>query len=56
MDTIKIGFLGAGDIADLHAEAVNDLQGAELVGIWNRTHEKAVVSHRLPCKKNHLSL
>jgi len=42
MKNIKIGFLGAGDIADLHAKAVNDLQGAELVGIWNRTHKKAV--------------
>lgn len=51
MDTIKIGFLGAGDIADLHAEAVNDLQGAELVGIWNRTHEKAVVkAEKFGCK------
>ncbi|MRI00548.1 gfo/Idh/MocA family oxidoreductase [Kriegella sp. EG-1] len=43
MKTIGIGFIGAGDIADLHAEAVNDLQGAELVGIWNRTTEKAEI-------------
>jgi predicted dehydrogenase len=51
MDTIKIGFLGAGDIADLHAEAVNDLQGAELLGIWNRTYEKAVVkAEKFGCK------
>jgi predicted dehydrogenase len=51
MDMVKIGFLGAGDIADLHAEAVNDLQGAELVGIWNRTHEKAVVkAEKFGCK------
>ena len=51
MDTIKIGFLGAGDIADLHAEAVNDLQGAELVGIWNRTHKKAVLkAKKFGCK------
>ena len=41
MKTIKIGFLGAGDMADLHAEAVNNLQGAELKGLWNRTHNKA---------------
>ncbi len=41
MNTIGIGFIGAGDIADLHAEAVNALEGAELVGIWNRTAEKA---------------
>jgi predicted dehydrogenase len=51
MDMVKIGFLGAGDIADLHAEAVNALQGAELVGIWNRTHEKAVVkAEKFGCK------
>jgi len=51
MDTIKIGFLGAGDIADLHAEAVNDLQGAELVGLWNRTHEKAIAkAAKFDCK------
>ena len=51
MNTVKIGFLGAGDIADLHAEAVNDLQGAELVGIWNRTHEKAIVkAKKFGCK------
>jgi predicted dehydrogenase len=40
MNTIKIGFIGAGDIADLHAEAINGLAGAELVGLWNRTIEK----------------
>ncbi|MBM1105722.1 Gfo/Idh/MocA family oxidoreductase [Aurantibacter crassamenti] len=43
MKTIGIGFIGAGDIADLHAEAINDLQGAELIGIWNRTTSKAEV-------------
>lgn len=41
MNTIGIGFIGAGDIADLHAEAINGLPGAELVGLWNRTVEKA---------------
>lgn len=40
MKTIGIGFIGAGDIADLHAEAVNGLPGAELIGLWNRTPEK----------------
>ena len=40
MNTIGIGFIGAGDIANLHAEAINDLEGAELVGLWNRTPEK----------------
>jgi len=40
MKTIRIGLLGAGDVADLHAEAINSLEGAELVGLWNRTPEK----------------
>ncbi len=40
MNTIKIGLLGAGDIANLHVEAINNLPGAELVGLWNRTTEK----------------
>ncbi len=40
MNTIRIGLIGAGDIADLHAEAINGLQGAELAGLWNRTLEK----------------
>jgi predicted dehydrogenase len=38
--TLKVGFLGAGDIANLHAEAVNSLPGVELKGLWNRTASK----------------
>ncbi len=40
MRTIKIGLLGSGDVADLHAEAINSLPGAALAGLWNRTAEK----------------
>ncbi len=40
MKTIGIAFIGAGNIADLHAEAINGLPHTELVGLWNRTHEK----------------
>lgn len=40
MKTLGIGFIGAGDIANLHAEAINNLVGAELIGLWNRTPEK----------------
>lgn len=40
MKTIGIGLIGAGDIADLHAEAINGLPGAKLLGLWNRTAEK----------------
>ncbi len=43
MKNIGIGFIGAGDIADLHAEAINALEGAELIGLWNRTFEKGKV-------------
>ena len=38
---IKVGFIGAGDIAYLHGEGVQQAEGAELVGIWNRTTAKA---------------
>ncbi|MDR0814357.1 MAG: Gfo/Idh/MocA family oxidoreductase [Bacteroidales bacterium] len=37
---IKIGFIGAGDIANLHAEAIKQLPGAQLKGLWNRTASK----------------
>jgi len=51
MKSIGIGFIGAGDIADLHAEAVNGLQGAELVGLWNRTPEKGrAKAEKFGCK------
>jgi len=37
MNKIGVGFIGAGDIANLHAEAINNMEGAELIGLWNRT-------------------
>jgi len=40
LDIIRIGLLGAGDVADLHAEAINRIPGAEIAGLWNRTPEK----------------
>ena len=43
MNTIKIGFLGAGDVADLHAKAVNSLPGAELKGLWSWNPEEGRV-------------
>lgn len=43
--------LGAGDVADLHAEAINSLPGAELTGLWNRTPEKgAIKAVKYGCK------
>lgn len=41
MKAFNIGFLGAGDVADLHAAAVNALPGVRLAGIWSRSREKA---------------
>ena len=40
-DTIGVGFIGAGDIAVLHAAAVKKCPGARLVGLWNRNQERA---------------
>lgn len=39
--TLGIGFLGAGDIAVLHARAVAKAHGAKLVGLWNRSQDRA---------------
>ena len=40
-DTIGVGFIGAGDISILHAAAVKKCPGAKLVGLWNRTQDRA---------------
>jgi len=40
-DTIGVGFVGAGDIAILHAAAVKKCPGAKLVGLWNRGTDRA---------------
>ena len=39
--TIGVGFIGAGDIAVLHAAAVKKCPGAKLVGLWNRNQDRA---------------
>jgi len=39
--SVGIGFIGAGDISVLHAQAVARCPGAHLVGLWNRTAERA---------------
>ena len=41
MESINVAFIGAGDIADLHAEGVAETPGANLVGLWNRSRDKA---------------
>lgn len=40
-ETLGVGFVGAGDIAVLHAAAVKKCPGAKLVGLWNRGQERA---------------
>ena len=40
-DTIGIGFIGAGDISILHAKAVKKCFGTRLVGLWNRSQDRA---------------
>src|SRR3981189_127230 len=40
-DTIGVGFIGAGDIAILHAAAVKKCPGAKLIGLWNRSQDRA---------------
>ncbi|MCB0669033.1 MAG: Gfo/Idh/MocA family oxidoreductase [Saprospiraceae bacterium] len=37
MKNVNIGFIGAGDISVLHAQAIKEIPGAELVGLWNLT-------------------
>ena len=39
-DTTGVGFVGAGDVAVLHAAAVKKCPGAKLVGLWNRSQDR----------------
>ncbi len=39
---VGIGFIGAGEISILHAKAVQSIPGARLVGLWNRTPQRAI--------------
>jgi predicted dehydrogenase len=40
-DAVGIGFIGAGEISILHAKALKQIPGAKLVGLWNRSAERA---------------
>ena len=54
MKKINIGFIGAGDISVLHAEAIRQLPQADLAGLWNITDDLADQKCRLfNCKKYH---
>jgi predicted dehydrogenase len=39
--SVGIGFIGAGEISLLHNKAIKQLPNAHLVGLWNRTSERA---------------
>jgi len=41
-ETIGLGFIGAGDISILHARAIEKCPGAKLIGLWNRSQERAI--------------
>ena len=56
MKTLGIAFIGAGDIANLHAEAINALPGAELIGLWNRTPEKGATKAKQYGCSNYMSV
>ena len=41
MKTYKIGILGCGKVAHLHAKAILEIPDAEFVAVWSRTEETA---------------
>jgi len=52
MNQLNIGFIGAGDISVLHAEAIEKIDGAQLTGLWNITEDQAEEKCKLfDCKK-----
>lgn len=38
---VRIGFIGAGDVANRHAEAIATCDNAELAGLWTRNEQRA---------------
>jgi len=40
-ETLGVGFIGAGDVSVLHARAVQRCPGARLIGLWNRSADRA---------------
>ena len=51
MKPVRIGFIGAGIISDLHAEGIAAHPDAELIGLWNRTPARAAEkSQRFNCR------
>jgi predicted dehydrogenase len=42
MKTIGVGFIGAGDISLLHAQAINSQAGTELIGVYDLDSEQTI--------------
>ena len=52
MKKIKVGFIGAGDISVLHAQALHQIPEVQLVGLWNITDDLATEKCAMfGCKK-----
>ena len=46
-----IAIIGTGAIADIHAQAISEIESAQLVGVYNRTVDKAVAfADRFACE------
>ena len=42
-DSVNLGIIGCGKVAQLHARAISRLEGVELSGVWSRTPKTAEV-------------
>ncbi|CAN5453920.1 Gfo/Idh/MocA family oxidoreductase [soil metagenome] len=52
MKRTRIGFIGAGEVAERHAEAIQRCESAELAGLWNRNRTRAEEkSARFGCRR-----
>lgn len=52
MKTIGVGFIGAGDISFLHADAINSQPGTELIGVYDLNPDQAAKKSRAYNCKN----
>ncbi len=41
-EPVGIGFIGAGEVSILHAKAVQSIPEARLIGLWNRSPQRAI--------------
>ena len=53
--SINISIAGCSKVAQLHAKAIRNIRDARLVGVWNRTKQKAedfALAHNTRCYKD----